>query len=129
MPYKHHEPHRDKIKKSKYRIENWLEYNDALRKRGNITIYFTDEAIAPWNPERVPGKRGRPQEYSELAIECCLMIRPVFRLPLRQTEGFMCSVVGMMGLDLSIPDYSCISKRSIGLQLKKLIFTRHVLRN
>jgi hypothetical protein len=49
------------------------------------------------------------------------MIRQVFRLPLRQTEGFMCSVVEIMGLDLSIPDYSCISKRSIGLKLKRLI--------
>jgi hypothetical protein len=48
------------------------------------------------------------------------MVRQVFKLPLRQTEGFMCSVIDMMGLDLSIPDYSCISKRSIGLKLKRL---------
>jgi hypothetical protein len=121
MPYKHHEPRRDKIKKSKYRVENWREYNDALRQRGNITFYFTDDAIAKWNSERVSGQRGRPQEYSTHAIECCLMIRQVFRLPLRQTEGFMCSMVEMMGLDLFIPDYSCISKRSIGLKLKRLI--------
>ncbi|NQZ90128.1 MAG: transposase [Colwellia sp.] len=38
-----------------------------------------------------------------------------FKLPVRQTEVFMCSVVGIMGLDLSIPDYNCISKRCIDL--------------
>ena len=121
MPYKNNESRRDKIKKSQYRIENWDEYNEALRKRGSITLYFTEDAIATWKPEPIQGKRGRPQEYSEHAIECCLMIRQVFKLPLRQTEGFMGSVVDMMGLELSIPDYSCISKRSIGLKLRRLI--------
>jgi len=44
-----------------------------------------------------------------------------FKLPVRQTEVFMCSVVGFMGLDLSIPDYNCINKRSIDLKLKRLL--------
>jgi len=43
-----------------------------------------------------------------------------FKLPVRQTEVFMCSVVGFMGLDLSIPDYNCINKRCIDLKLKRL---------
>ena len=49
------------------------------------------------------------------------MLRQVYKLPLRQTEGFLKSLIRLIGLDIKAPDYSCISKRSIGLQLKKLV--------
>ncbi len=123
MPYKHNESRRHKFEKAKYKVSNWSEYNDALRKRGDITVWFTDKAIDAWVPERVPGQKGRPVEYSELAIECCLMIRQVFRLPLRQTEGFLTSLVRLMDLDIAVPDYSCLSKRSIDLRLERLAST------
>ena len=45
MAYKQNESRRHKFEKAKYRVSNWSEYNDALRKRGDITIWFTDEAI------------------------------------------------------------------------------------
>ena len=75
MPHKHNDSRRQKFEKAKYRVSNWSEYNDALRKRGAIRVWFTDGAIDAW----VPGQKGRSVEYSELAIECCLMIRQVFR--------------------------------------------------
>ena len=132
MPHKHNNSRRHKFKKAKYRVTNWSEYNDALRKRGDITVWFTDEEIDAWVPDRVPGQKGRPVEYSELAIECSLMIRQVFRLPLRQTEGFLTSLVRLMDLDIAIPDYSCLSKRSIDLRLERLAATvtagSHILR-
>jgi len=59
--------------------------------------------------------RGRPAEYSDVAIETTLFIRQVFHLPWRQTEGLMNSLARVMEADISIPDFSCISKRSIGL--------------
>ena len=120
MPHKHNDSRRHKFEKAKYRVTNWSEYNDALRRRGNITVWFTDEAIDAWVPERVPGQKGRPVEYSALAIDCCLMIRQVFRLPLRQTEGFLTSLVRLMDVDIAVPDYSCLSKRSIDLRLERL---------
>ncbi|WP_081935089.1 transposase [Legionella massiliensis] len=52
-----------------------------------MTIWFTDDAIKVWRPEKTGG-RGRPKEYSGLAIETCLFLPLVFSLPLRQTEGF-----------------------------------------
>ncbi len=67
--------------------------------------------------------RGRPVEYSALAIECCLMIRQVFRLPLRQTEGFLTSRARLMDVAIAVPDYSCLSKRSIDLRLERLAAT------
>jgi hypothetical protein len=84
MPYKHNESRRHKIEKARYNVTNWPEYNKALRQRGDITIWFTEEALAAWHPAKT-GARGRPQEYSDLAIETTLFIRQVFHLPLRQT--------------------------------------------
>jgi len=123
MPNKYNDSRRHKFKKSRYQVTNWSDYNDALRKRGDITLWFTDEAIDAWIPERVPGKKGRPVEYSELAIECCLMIRQVFHLPLRQTEGFLMSLFSLMDIDIAVPDYSNISKRSIDLRLERMAST------
>ena len=45
MPHKHNDSRRHKFEKAKYRVTNWSEYNDALRKRGDITVWFTDAAI------------------------------------------------------------------------------------
>jgi len=111
MPYKHNEKRRHKIQKSQYKVTNWKEYNQALRDRGNITVWFTEEAIQQWTPEKTE-KRGRPFEYSEHAIATALLIRKVFHLPLRQTEGFFTAVASIMGVELPIPDFSSISKRS-----------------
>jgi len=123
MPNKHNDARRHKFNQAKYRVTNWADYNDALRKRGDITVWFTDKAIDAWVPERMQGQKGRPLEYSELAIECCLMIRQVFRLPLRQTEGFLTSLVRLMDMDITVPDYSSLSKRSIDLRLERLAST------
>lgn len=120
MPYKHNLDRRHKFKKSKYKVTNWANYNDSLRKRGDITIWFSDDAVTGWHPERIVGKRGRPQKYSESAIECCLMLRQVYGLALRQTEGFTSSLINLMGLEVEAPDYSCISRRSISLGLMRL---------
>jgi hypothetical protein len=114
MPYKHNESRRHKIEKARYKVTNWPEYNKALRQRGDITIWFTEEALAAWHPGKT-GARGGPQEYSDLAIETALFIRQVFHLPLRQTEGFMNSLTRLMKSTIRIPDYSSISKRSISI--------------
>ena len=83
MPYKHNENRRHKIKKSGYKVTNWHDYNNGLRQRGDFTIWFTegDSRMAPAKT----GARGRPQEYSDIAIETAVFIRQVFHLPLRQT--------------------------------------------
>lgn len=122
MPNKHNDKYRHKFKKAIYKVKNWREYNDALRKRGDITVWFTEEAIQSWIPENT-GKKGRPQKYSNLAIETCLFLRMVCSLPLRQTEGFTRSLVSLMGLSLNVPDYSTLSKRSINLELSELAQT------
>jgi hypothetical protein len=69
-------------------VTNWSEYNEALRQRGSLTVWFTEDAIAAWKaaPRTTPG--GQPH-YSDLAITTALTLRAVFHLPLRQTEGLI----------------------------------------
>ena len=85
-------------------MTNLPEYNEALRQRGDITIWFTEDVLAAWRPAKTDA-RGRPQEYSDLAIETALFIRQVFHLPLRQTEGFMNSLTRLMSSTISISEF------------------------
>jgi hypothetical protein len=39
-------------------------------------------------------------------------LRVVFGLPLRQTEGFLDSLLSLMGLDLKAPDHTTLSRRN-----------------
>ena len=86
--------------KPRYRVTNWAEYDAALKRRGTLTVWFTDEAVQAWRaePRTTPG--GQPH-YSALAITTALMLRTVFGLALRQTEGLIGSVVGLLGLSLA----------------------------
>jgi hypothetical protein len=68
-------------------------------------------------PRITPG--GQPH-YSALAITTALTMRAVFRLALRQTEGLIGSVIALLGLDLSVPDYSTMSRRSKTLSIPPL---------
>ena len=59
----------------------------------------------------------RAAEVLRLAIETALTLRLVFHLPLRQTEGFLRSLFGLMGLDLPSPDHTTLSRRGQRLDL------------
>ena len=102
--------------KTKYRVENWASYDRALVRRGDVTVRVSPEAIATWEPAGV-GARGGQWKYSDLAIETALTLRLIFHLPLRQTEGFLHSLFGMMGIDLSAPDHTTLSRRGQHLPL------------
>ncbi|MCP3917445.1 MAG: IS5 family transposase [bacterium] len=102
--------------KTKYCVANWREYEQGLVQRGDITVWMSPDAIAAWRP-RPDGRRGGQRKYSDLAIETALTLRVVFHLPLRQTEGFLRSIFGMMGIDLCAPDHTTLSRRSHGLNV------------
>ena len=88
--------------KKKYRIRNWREYERGLRNRGDVTIWLSEDAIAAWVPPK-NGLRGGQRRYSNLAVRTALTLRVVFSLPLRQTEGFLDSLLRLMGLNLKAP--------------------------
>lgn len=110
-------------KKITYRVHNWKDYNRSLINRGNLTIWFSKEAINSWysKPQK-HNKRGRPFTYSNSYIELALTLRTVFHFPLRATQGFLEGFVRLLGLRLKVAHYSRLSRRASGLniQLRKL---------
>ena len=95
---------------SQYRVRNWPEYEAGLQKRGDLTVWLSDEALDTWR-ETPSGKPGGQRTYADIAIEAALTIRMVFNLPLRQTEGFLCSLAELREIDLPIPDHTTLSLR------------------
>jgi hypothetical protein len=98
--------------KQKYKTTNWKDYSQALKARGSLTVWLDREMAwqAPFS-----GKPGRPATYSDAAVQCCLAMKVLFGLALRQTQGFMQSVLALSGLDWQAPDYSTMSRGGLHL--------------
>jgi hypothetical protein len=104
--------------KRRYRIRNWREYNAALVERGSLTVWFDDDHRKQWYATERSGRRGAPKRYSDVAVQCGLVIREVFHLPLRATAGLMRSVIDLLGVELATPDYSTFSRRAAALTVR-----------
>jgi IS5 family transposase len=102
--------------KTKYRVSNWPEYDRALAERGDITLWISQDAIVSWKPAP-SGRRGGQRKFSDHAIETALILRLVFKLPLRQAEGFLRSVLSLINVDLEAPDHTTLSRRSQDLDV------------
>ena len=91
---------------ARYRTTNWSSYNAALRRRGSMLIWV-DQDMAWLAPRE--GRPGRPSVFSDAAIQFCLSVKVLFKLPLRQTAGMVASLLRLAGLDW--PDFSTLSRR------------------
>ena len=97
-----------------YKTRNWPAYNEALKRRGSLTIWF-DPAMT-W--EAAPtGKRGRQPDYSDAAIQTCLTMKVLFGMALRQTTGFVESLLRLIDLDWAVPNFSTLSRRQKTLKV------------
>ena len=99
-----------------YRVGNWAEYDRALVRRGDVTLWLTPDAIATWAAAGV-GRRSGHLQSSDLAIETALTLSLLFHVPLRQTAGVLISIFGMLGVDLPAPDHTTRSRRGQHLAL------------
>jgi len=80
----------------RYGVRNWPDYNRALIDRGTLTFWSDENAVAAWrnaDPNKGP---GAPKVYSDTAIQCALVLKSVFNLSLRSTQGFVSSLLGFM---------------------------------
>ena len=118
MPFKANADHRHRIPRQRFKVTNWRDYDASLRGRGSLTVWFTEEAIASWKAEPRT-TRGEQATYSDLAILTALTLRAVFRLALRQTEGLIGSVMGLLGLELAVPDHSMLSRRTATVEVPR----------
>jgi len=118
LPFKLNQHRRHHFPKQKRKLMNWREYDASLRQRGSLTVWFTDDAIEGWRAQPRTTQGGQPS-YSSLAILTALTLKAVFRLALRQTEGLISSVIGLLGLDLAVPDHSTLCRRAETLEVPR----------
>jgi hypothetical protein len=111
MPFKHNAARRHRIPMARYRVRNWRAYEAGLQRRGDLTLWLDEAAMAGWNAPRRTTPGGQAW-YSDLAIELVLTLRLVFHLGLRQAEGFSASVMRLLGQELRVPDHTTLSRRS-----------------
>jgi hypothetical protein len=102
---------------TKYRVGNWRAYDRALVRRGDVTLWLSADATDAWRPSPPRGPGGQPH-FSDVAIETAWTLRLIFRLPLRQIEGFLRSILALMSIDLDAPDHTTLSRRSRHLNIK-----------
>ena len=82
-----------------YRTGNWPACNEALKRRGSLTIWFD----AAMNGNAAPtGRRGQ-RTCSDAAVQTCLSIKVLFGMALRQTTGFVESLLRLVGPDRTVP--------------------------
>ena len=104
--------------KAKYKVKNWSTYNQALVNRGDITLYFEESILEDWYDDG-PVQKGGQFVYSDLCIETLMMLKTLFRLPYRQTEGFARSLLQLMEIgDLDVPCYSQLNRRAAALSIE-----------
>lgn len=101
--------------KARCKVSNWPGYNKALTSRGSLTFWIPSDCDSFWF-HQAPARRGGQWVYSDAAIEVALTVRQVFRLALRQTQGFVDSVLGLLGTGLRCPDYTSICRRQAALK-------------
>lgn len=102
---------------------DWSDYNKKMKMRGDITIWLSFDVIEQWHvADRNYDGNGTPNLYSDMAIMTVHEIRQVFKLPLRQCEGFVNGLFKMMGIDLRSPSFSTLSKRLKTLGLKQPVY-------
>ena len=111
MPHKHNADRRHHIPKMSFRVRNWPAYEAGLRRRGSLTLWIEDAALECW---QTIGPSGQAR-YMNAAIQTSLMLRAAFKLALRQIEGLMTSVLSLMGLTISAPDHTTVSRRAVTL--------------
>ena len=111
-----------------YRVRNWAAYNQALKQRGSVTVWFSPAVVPAWGYQG-PAQRGAQFVYSDLAIETALMLRLIYHLGLRQTEGFVESILALMHVDGSAPDYSTLSRRVVFTRSRRLTPCKPAMRN
>ncbi len=101
-----------------YRLRNWKDYNASLARRGSLTLWIQEDLDRLWLSPHKSGKPGASRAYTDNAVEICLSLRLLLRLPLRQTEGFVRSLLCLAGLSLPVPDYTTLCRRQRTLRVR-----------
>ncbi len=107
--------------KEKYVPRSWRDYNRSLVERGNITLWLGRDTLKSWLSKQRPGPHGgRREVFSDTAILALMILKTLYRMPYRMAEGFARSLLLLLKLDLPVPHFTRICKRSKRLDLSLL---------
>ena len=107
---------------SQYKVRNWSQYNESLKKRGSLSLWVSEDAVKKWQPQKDPHFIGAPQQYSDDAILCLMALKVVYKLPYRQLVGFVFSIFAFMKVIVKIPHFTTVAirARALGKHFKRL---------
>jgi len=102
--------------KEQYKVVNWSSYNKSLKERGKITIWLSNNLSELWY-RSTEGTIVGYKKYSDVAIEFCMLIKQLYSLPYRQTEGFIEDIFKQIHLNLNVVSYTQIQRRQSDLEV------------
>ncbi|RDC62659.1 IS5 family transposase [Adhaeribacter pallidiroseus] len=98
--------------KDRYKVKNWKAYTSSLVQRGSLTLWLEDSVLRAWREIDPSQKVVGECLYADCVIQCCLLLGQVYHQPLRQTTGFVSSLLAMLGYkDYAVPDYTTLCRR------------------
>lgn len=69
MPFKYNQSRQHHFKNQAAHTQDWKNYNESLRRRGDITIWLSQDVIDQWYAkDRIYDGTGTPFLYSDMAI-------------------------------------------------------------
>lgn len=126
--HKNHKPRKEN--KPRHRLRNWSQYNQALVERGSLTVWFSEDVLDQWYYQG-PKQRGAQFTYTDLVIETALTLKAIFRLGFRQSQGLLSSILILLQVERTVPDFSTLCRRqktlSVGLGAASAQQARHVV--
>jgi len=102
----------------KQQITNSSVYNNSLKQRGRLDFWMDKSIFSKWI---YSGKQtqGGKVVYSDVVIEMMLVLSYVYSLPLRQTEGFVSSLMALHHQSFKVPNYTTVCRRKKRLDVRK----------
>lgn len=104
------------MSKKNYRVHNWRHYNKALVQRGDLSFWFSEKIIDNWKNDVGKAHHGN-QKYSDAVIVCGLVLKQIYHLTLRSTQGMMSSILRLMNIGLEVPNYTTFCRRGKTLKV------------
>jgi len=114
MPYKEKQknPVANPRKLPSYKVINWTEYNNSLRKRGALSLYFPRGDLKSQFINDLPyveGISGQYPTYQTSYIELMYTLYRLFSWGIRQICGYFEDLWKSKGLDIKVPSFGHLS--------------------
>lgn len=84
---------KSKPTKRQYRIRNWKEYDAALKQRGSLTFWVSEDVLANWLASEKTGRRGASNTYSDVAIATMATVQSLLHLARRHSVRLFAVIV------------------------------------